>query len=224
MHFPAGYATPAAVPAATPRASARTSAATCSTPLRYSLPEFRLRAVEAPADRKRPSECLLSYPEGYCREAPSVRCPSLSDPTSSPTPPGLAGLVSRMLEEDTSRLALRPTSFTLLAMCEQLYDPRRCTAARTLKARNRLGSTGTRGAGFTTRTLGASSASRLTPTTTERQSCRPASSTSCTSASPPARGAVERQPSQAVPRRRWRTSGRCIRTEIFRWSPPASPR
>ena len=133
MHFPASYATPAAVPAATPRTSARASATTCSTPLRYSLPEFQPRAVEAPADRKRPSECLLSYPEGYCREAPSVRCPSLSDSTSSPTPPGLAGLVSRMLEEDTSRLALRPTSFTLLAMCEQLYDPRRCTATRTSK-------------------------------------------------------------------------------------------
>jgi hypothetical protein len=38
-----------------------------------------------------------------------------------------------MLEDDTSRLALRPTSFTLLSMCEQLYDPSRCTAARTSK-------------------------------------------------------------------------------------------
>ena len=131
MHFPAGYGAPAATPETTPRA-ARSSAAAL-TPIRYSLPDFQPRVAEAPTSRKRPGECLLSYPDSYLREPPPVRCPPLPESTSSPMPPGLAGLVSRMLEEDTSRLALRPTSFTLLSMCEQLYDPRRCTAARTSK-------------------------------------------------------------------------------------------
>ena len=48
--------------------------------------------------------CVLAYPEGYGYEAPAKRGCSLELDPSPHAPHSLASRVSRMLEEDTSRL------------------------------------------------------------------------------------------------------------------------
>ena len=45
----------------------------------------------------------------------------------------LGSSVARLLATDTSRLALRPTSFTLESLCDRLYDPTEATLPRTGK-------------------------------------------------------------------------------------------
>jgi hypothetical protein len=132
LFFPAGYEVGAEAPQS-PSAT-RAPRATGFSPLDFSLPSYDLSPTARPTpSRKRADGCTLAFPEGYCFEPPAKRVSPLELDPASPAPHGLASRVSRMLEEDTSRLALRPTSFTLLSMCEQLYDPRRCTAARTSK-------------------------------------------------------------------------------------------
>jgi hypothetical protein len=133
LHFPPSYGAPAETtcPLA-PEPEAPLS------PLRFSMPDFGLKRAspsDLPLSSKRPSDGLLAHPGCYHAGAPAKRVCDLvsASAPSSPSPPGLAGAVARLLEEDTSRLALRPTSFTLLSMCEQLYDPSRCTVARTSK-------------------------------------------------------------------------------------------
>ena len=132
--FPDGYGTPAAAPSVPPPSPVHLPR------LQYSLPVFgsppSALPPALPPTRESPSGGLLSYPAGYRGETPRKRARGSDEPataSSAPAPPGLAGSVARLLEEDTSRLALRPTSFTLLSMCERLYDPSRCTAFRTSK-------------------------------------------------------------------------------------------
>jgi hypothetical protein len=130
LFFPAGYEAVAEAPQS-PSAT-QVPRTMGSSPLEFSLTSYGLSPTERPTpSRKRAEGCTLAYPEGFEPPAKRVSPPEV-DP-ASPAPGGLASRVSRMLEEDTSRLALRPTSFTLLSMCEQLYDPRRCTAMRTSK-------------------------------------------------------------------------------------------
>ena len=137
ISFPAGYGDPTSPipPSAAPTVPAAPPASSAFTPLRYSLPEFCPRPVSPPREVACHSPCVITYPAAYHRDTPTKR-PRLSggsDATPSWAPHGLAQTISHMLETDTSRLALRPTSFTLLSMCEQLYDPSRCTAPRTSK-------------------------------------------------------------------------------------------
>lgn len=131
LHFPPGYGASAEAPLpSTPEPEAPSS------PLQFSMPVFGPRLgfpPDSPSPSERSSNSLLAHPSCYHAEPPPKRACTLASASLSPSPPGLAGSVARMLEEDTSRLALRPTSFTLLSMCEQLYDPSRCTAARTSK-------------------------------------------------------------------------------------------
>ena len=132
LFFPAGYEVDAEAPRSP--SSTRAPRAAGSSPLDFSLPSYDLSPTARPTpSRKRADGCTLAFPESYGFEPPAKRVSPLELDPASPTPHGLASRVSRMLEEDTSRLALRPTSFTLLSMCEQLYDPRRCTATRTSK-------------------------------------------------------------------------------------------
>jgi hypothetical protein len=132
FYFPDSYGTPVAAPPAS-----APPPASLPPPLCYSLPVFQPPPSMPPTPpvRERPSRDLLSYPDDYRCETPTKRARVLDDPAAacSPAPHGLAESVALMLEEDTSRLALRPTSFTLRSMCEQLYDLRGCTVARTSK-------------------------------------------------------------------------------------------
>ena len=128
IYFPAGYSSPVGAP---PAPAVPPPAA--PSPLRYSLLDFGAPLRPSPpAAARSPAKCVLAYPSGY--ETPPKRSRAAPERShANPEPVGLAASVSQLLEEDTSRLALRPTSFTLLSMCEQLYDPQRCTAPRTSK-------------------------------------------------------------------------------------------
>ena len=128
LFFPPGYEAIAEMPQSPPAVRAPSAAVS------FSLPGFSISPSERPTpSRKRVEGCVLAFPEGYGFEVPAKRsCSFVCDPSPHASH-GLASRISRMLEEDTSRLALRPTSFTLQSMCEHLYDPRRCTAVRTSK-------------------------------------------------------------------------------------------
>ena len=82
-----------------------------------------------------PKAPLLQQPAEYAsvERAPELTPEAKRQRKSGPHPQHLASSVAALLEADTSPLALRPTSFTLLSLCERLYDPRDATAPRTAK-------------------------------------------------------------------------------------------
>ena len=74
----------------------------------------------------------LVHPIGYGSEAyvdDSVPSSAVADPLGS----GVAERVADLLRTDQSRLALRPTSFSLLDVCRRLYNPTNATNRRTSK-------------------------------------------------------------------------------------------
>ena len=93
--------------------------------------ETRREASLPSAKRARPSPALVQ-PPGYDAlvAEPDLDVAVNATPTSAT---GLAARVASMLEADTSRLALRPSGFSLFSICERLYDPTDATAPRTSK-------------------------------------------------------------------------------------------
>ena len=84
--------------------------------------------------RSAPASPSFEQPSWYASGRPAAPAtPEKRQRTSGPHPQHLAASIAAMLEADDSPLALRPTSFTLLSMCEHIFDPREATVSRTAK-------------------------------------------------------------------------------------------